>query len=87
MSKQKGSVATRIFKKYLCPLVEKLEIPKINNFYGRRFFSKYLRRLQNTPLKDIINFVDNDDFVKKDWLKIGKYIASHTLVPQIKRVI
>ncbi len=74
-------------KEYLCPLVEKLEIPKINNSMVEGFSQNILEDFLKYSLEDIINFVDNDDFVKKDWLKIGKYIASHTLVPQIKRVI
>lgn len=74
-------------KDYLCPLVEKLKIPKTSNVMVEGFSQNILEDFIKYSLDEITNFVDNDDFVKEYWLKIGKYIASHTLVPQIKRVI
>ncbi|MFW2597808.1 hypothetical protein ACN9JZ_03715 [Aliarcobacter butzleri] len=74
-------------KEYLCPLVAELKLFKENKTMVEGFSQNILEDFVKYPLNDITNFVDNDDFVKKSWLKIGKYIASHTLVPQTKKVI
>lgn len=74
-------------KEYLCPLIEKLKIHKESNVMLEGFSQNILEDFLKYSLNDITRFVDNDDFVKDYWFEIGKYIASHTLVPQIKRVI
>lgn len=74
-------------KEYLCPLIEKLKIHKESNVMLEGFSQNILEDFLKYSLNDITKFVDNDDFVKEYWFEIGKYIASHTLIPQIKRVI
>jgi hypothetical protein len=73
-------------KDYLCPIIEKENIIR-DNVLLEGFSSKILKDFIKFDIKELISFIDNDSFVQDYCMDIGKYIASHVLVPKFLRAV
>lgn len=73
-------------KEYLCPIIENYNIIS-DGILLQGFSQKILEDFLDFELKDILSFINNDEFVERHWINIGKYISSHILVPQYLRAV